>query len=73
MKTYPLILEDSMHDAIKNSAQNLGESIKDFIMKSVKARLSIADYIKTNKKLQEKIKNRKNTNFIEVKSIEEIF
>ena len=73
MKTYPLVLEDDMHEAIKSSANIHGESIKEFIMKSVKARLSIADYIKSNKKLQTKIKNRQNINFIEIKSIEELF
>ena len=73
MKTYPLIMEDALHMAIKHTADSKGESIKEFILKSIKARLNIEDYIKSNNDLQEDLKNWKNINFNEIKSISELF
>ena len=73
MKTYPLVLDDTIHTAIKHSAKISGESIKGFIMKAIKARLNIEDYIKTNKELQNDLKNWDTIDFIEIKSIKELF
>jgi len=73
MKTYPLVLENDLHSSIKHSADIRGETIKDFIMKSIKARLDPADYIKSNKELQKDLKNKNKINFIEIDSIEELF
>jgi hypothetical protein len=60
-----------MHLVIKNSAKLQGETIKDFIMLAIKARLNASEYVKSNKALQEDIKNIKK--FEKVKSIKDLF
>lgn len=73
MKTYPLVLEDNIHMAIKHTAESRGISIKDFILNSIKVSLNFEDYIKSNKDLQEDLKNWNSIDFIEIDSVSELF
>ncbi len=72
MKTYPLYLDDTFHAAIKNSAEEAGESIKEFITLAIKARLSANDYINSDKELLDNLKNRKNIKFMKIESAKEL-
>jgi len=73
MKTYPLHFEDSLHEIIKTNAEKSGESIREFIEKSIKLRLSPENYVKSNKNLVKDIKNKNKIDFVKIKNIEDLF
>ena len=73
MKTFPINMEDNFHSAVRHSAELRGETMKEFILKAIKTRLSAKDAIILDKDLQAKINNRDKINFIEVTSIKDLF